>query len=597
MASEDVRGKMRQVNLALDLDKTRRKLDDAVEHFVTEDPTPGVVVGLVFDGELVHAASAGTTTIGQQRAPGIDTVFRIASMTKSFTAATTLSLRDQGRLGLDDPVVSWLPWFTDTTAEGVPLTVRHVLTMGGGFATDDPWGDRQQDLPLEAFDRLATEGFSTVWTRGTRYEYSNLGYALLGRVLSVVTGEAFDELVSRLLLRPLSLESTTFHAPEDGRLAQGYALDDGQPVPEPVAGYGAFAPMGGLFSTVRDLARWVQGYIDAERLVAGSHPLSAASRREMSQTHRLIGAEATQEHAAAAVRVSASGYGFGLEESLYDGIGRVVSHSGGYPGFGSHMRWHPASGLAVIGLGNRTYSPMRRLVGSLLDEVVRTTPAVPASVSPTTESAVQSVEELVTAWDDERAVRLFADNVVVDEALASRHAHIDRVVDAVGPLRHVEAPSRSDSPAHRAWTMAGDRGVAQLEVLMSPHSVPLITWLAVTAVPQPSARLVSVATAVVAEMNSECPTMPAQWPDGLVVDDGLDAASVTAQLRSGSARMGTVRLGDPVRNVSKAGTTTVAWQILGEHGRAELQLAVSDAGTVSALTLRFAPITTAEEQT
>ena len=143
---------------------------------------PGVAFGIVHDGVLVHSGGYGVATVGGP-APRADTVFRIASMTKSFTAAAVLLLRDEGRLRLDDPVADHLPVARALDHDGMaPVTIRDLLTMGGGLATDDPWGDRQESLPLDQFDALVAGGFSVCWPPRTTFEYSNTGYALLGRV-------------------------------------------------------------------------------------------------------------------------------------------------------------------------------------------------------------------------------------------------------------------------------------------------------------------------------------------------------------------------------------------------------------------------------
>ncbi len=576
----------------MSLERWTAQLDDALLRFSTDDPTPGVAVGLVHDGQLVHVKAVGSVDVSGNHQPDADSVFRIASMTKSFTAATTLALRDQGVLRLDDPVATWLPHLGSASPEGVTLTVRHLLTMTAGFATDDPWGDRQQPLPLDRFDAIAAEGFTTVWTPGTQFEYSNLGYALLGRVLSAASGQPFDALVTGTLLEPLGLSSTTFHPPTDDRMVQGYALVDHQLTAEPLAAYGAFSPMGGLFSTVRDLARWVQGFVDAERGVHDEHPLAASSRREMSQTQRFVDALVEQDHAAAPPRVVAGGYGFGLVEERTSDLGRIVSHSGGYPGFGSHMRWHPDTGLGVVALGNRTYAPMRRLASSMLNSMLRDHPVSASTRLAGTESAARAVAGLIAHWDDDTARSLFADNVDADEPLTLRRATLRRIVDELGPLAPEPEPPQADSPAHRSWWMSGPGGRVKVELQLSPQPQPRVQLLTVTPVPTPEPRLTQAAERLVAALNDACPSFPATWPEGVSVSDTVDPGVVTAQLRAVAARLGSVGLGPAQRHESKATSTIVVWRLLGERGRAELQLDLAAPGTVTSVAARFAPVTT-----
>ena len=269
-------------------------LDVRFERLREESRIPGVAWGVVRDGELVHAAGAGTIRDGEERPPDADSVYRIASMTKSFTAVALLMLRDEGRLRLDDPVADHVPalagWRPATT-DSPPITIRQLMTMSAGLATDDPWGDRQQGLPLDAFERLLAAGPPFAWPPGTVFEYSNLGYGILGRVVTAVAGAEYRELVRDRILAPMGMASTAYLAedvPEE-RLAHGYMRRDDTLTREGDDPYGALASMGGVFSTVRDLSRWVAGFLDAFPArddPEGDHPLRRSSRREMQQVQR-----------------------------------------------------------------------------------------------------------------------------------------------------------------------------------------------------------------------------------------------------------------------------------------------------------------------
>ena len=132
--------------------------DEIVRRFHERGGQPAISYGIVRDGELVHAAGFGNRwldgPVAGNTVPDEQTVFRIASMSKSFTASAIMLLRDEGALSLDDPAASYVPhlagWVNGAVAAG-PLTIRHLLTMTAGFPTDDPWGDRQQGLPLDEF--------------------------------------------------------------------------------------------------------------------------------------------------------------------------------------------------------------------------------------------------------------------------------------------------------------------------------------------------------------------------------------------------------------------------------------------------------------
>ena len=352
--------------------------DDLVRSYQRGEGQPGIAYGIVAGGSLAHEGGVGQRWLGGPP-PDAGTVFRIASMTKSFTASAVLALRDAGLLRLDDPVTDFVPELRGqpgVTADSPAISLRHLLTMTAGFPTDDPWGDRQQGTPLPEFAALLARGVRPAWAPGTRFEYSNLGYALLGRVISAVAEADYPDFVRARVLGPLGMTRTGFEAGEfdPAGLARGYARSpDGwtELAPDPL---GAFAPMGGVFSCVRDLARWVNGF--AAAFPAGRpagrrmpHPLSPATRREMQQPAVTL-PRAQPRFPGDPAAGSQYGYGFGLFTEETSAWGRLVYHSGGYPGFGSHMRWHPETGLGVIVLANSTYAGASVLAARLMEEVL-----------------------------------------------------------------------------------------------------------------------------------------------------------------------------------------------------------------------------------
>ena len=147
---------------------------------------PGLVYGIVGGGSLVHSRGIGERWLGGPP-PDAGTVFRIASMTKSFTAAAVLALRDDGALALDDLAEEYVPELRGqhpVTADSPRISVRNLLTMTAGLPTDDPWGDREQGTPDGEFADFLAGGITFAWAPGTRFEYANLGYAILGRVIA-----------------------------------------------------------------------------------------------------------------------------------------------------------------------------------------------------------------------------------------------------------------------------------------------------------------------------------------------------------------------------------------------------------------------------
>src|ERR1700712_3892413 len=121
-------------------------IDKIYRDYAEQNHFPGLVYGIVVDGTLVHAGSVGYTDLKEKTSATSKSAFRIASMSKSFTAMAILKLRDEGKLKLDDPAFLYIPEMKHIiylTKDASPITVRNLLTHGAGFPEDNPWGDRQ----------------------------------------------------------------------------------------------------------------------------------------------------------------------------------------------------------------------------------------------------------------------------------------------------------------------------------------------------------------------------------------------------------------------------------------------------------------------
>ncbi len=541
-------------------------VDEIAASYQLRGAQPGIAYGVVDGGRLVHAGGLGQRTLGAAP-PDADTVFRIASMTKSFTASAAMALRDDGALGLDDLAEEYVPelrGWPPATPDASRVRIRHLLTMTAGFPTDDPWGDRQQGTPLAEFAGFLSGGVSFAWAPGTRFEYSNLGYAILGRVISAASGRPYADVVRDRLLEPLGLSRTGFEAagfaPDE--LAAGYRHDGSgwsQISPDP---YGAFAPMGGIFSCVRDLATWVAGlagaYPPGEEDTGGPHPLRRATRREMQLSQVATGWGGPAPLPGGPARTVSYGFGLFVEED--PDWGRVVQHSGGYPGFGSNMRWHPATGTGVIVLGNGTYAPVTPVAARMLRAVLRTradrsglpragspadraVPLAPDGPWPETLAAREKVTQLLQSWDDVAAERLFSENVALDEPFPERRSKIRLIRERLGDLRDdTERHPEFDSPAHCRWWLAGtaarERLVVQAELRLTPERPPRVQSLTLALPPAAGSPLRLGLDRIVALLNDGA----AEWPSSLPTAPSLDTALLTRRLRTAAAWAGRCRI-------------------------------------------------------
>ena len=433
---------------------------------------PRMAWGVVVDGKLAHAG-------GHDAGP--DTAFRIASMTKSFTAAAVLVLRDDGVLTLDEPVTNYAPELAalrPPNTDAPPITLRHLLTMSSGLATDDAWADRSMDLDDAGMDAVVASGGRFAAAPGTAFEYSNLGYGLAGRVVRRATGTTLQAIVQSRLLDPLGMTATRWTSgalPPGTDVARGYAVVDGEYVEEPPVGDGALAPMAGLYSTVADLARWTTFLADAFSPRADradrdggdggdeDGPLRRSSRREMQRI--------------ANGGVTGPAYGMGIRIEHDRLLGPLLGHSGGLPGYGSNMRWAPDAGVGAIALANVTYARMADAVRAVFDVMAasRMVRRRPVPVVPDLARAAVDLVALLDEWDDARAAALFTANVALDDALMRRAAAARRLGEQHGrPLsvERIDAESATSATAR----VRGARTSFDVALQLAPFGAPRVQW-------------------------------------------------------------------------------------------------------------------------
>ena len=470
-------------------DKQRADIDEIFAAYLAQDPplTPGVAYGVVMDGVLVHAGGLGTLHMGEQHQPGADSSFRIASMTKSFVAATLLLLRDEGVLRLDDTAEQWVPELQGlplATGDSRPPTLRQLLSMNSGYPEDDPWADRLESLSDDEYSALMGEPKTFARTSGIAFDYSNIGFTLLGRVIQNATGQPYRDVVTERIIAPLGLCDTTWS--DDGvdpaRLATGYALVDGDWIAQPIQSPGAFSALGGLYSTVADLAVWVTGFIDAwpPRDGDDKHPLSRASRREMQQ---VVTAMPLQLGAGEGLlRAQAHGYCLGLMSAEDLATGRTVGHSGGYPGFGSRMTWHPASRIGVIALANGRYARPGGAVADALAALVSEQPSrLGVEPLPVVAEMRTAIDAALIAGDFAAIEPLLAFNVDLDETLDRRSTLVASLAGTHGALTP-EADLTVMTPTQVAWWLDGERGRIGVEIMLTPEQPPRLQKLAIESV-------------------------------------------------------------------------------------------------------------------
>jgi CubicO group peptidase (beta-lactamase class C family) len=461
---------------------TATAVEGMFREYAEQQRMPGFAYGIVLDGELLYSGGFGLANIEEGIPAGTETLFRIASMSKSVTALAILQLRNEGRLALDDPVAKYLPEMTELrylTTDAPTITIRHLLTHSAGFPEDNPWGDRQladSDGELRA---LIAGGVSFSNVPGIAYEYSNLGFALLGQVVQVVSGMDFRDYTRRHVFEPLGMRNTVWEyerAPAN-RLALGYDWIDESWVNIPLEHHGSFGAMGGLITSIEDFTRYVALHLSAwpPRSDPDDGPLSRASLREMHQPWRFASLLPDFRYPNGRPCPAATAYAYGLRwMENCDGT-VTLGHSGGLPGFGSNWTMMPHYGLAVMSFDNRTYGGTSAINLAVLDTIVALAGLEPRELpaSDVLETRKGQLVALLPDWEGAEHSGIFAENFFLDSRVSDLVERTRQLFEEAGPIEHV-GEMQPLNQLRGTFVLAGERKDIEIFFTLTPEKEPLI---------------------------------------------------------------------------------------------------------------------------
>ncbi|MGK2350330.1 serine hydrolase domain-containing protein [Cutibacterium sp. V947] len=400
-----------------------------------------------------------------------DHVYSIASMSKSFTAASVLGICHglidvaSRRPSLDDTLKTWIPRLQPPVADA---TIRDALTMSTGLPPDDPWADRQQAMPRDEFEALLGEPLLTTFAPGTGYAYSNLDYAILGHIVEQATGRSFLDVVTTALLDRVGMTQSYLdvaQVPEE-KLAPGLGRDGSI---QPLLGPGTFSPIGGLICSAKDVGVWVSRFITAWSGDDGWDRVL----RDMQQIQRYF----------TSYGPVTEGYGYGLHVAV-TGQEHVVYHCGGYPGYGSTMMWHPRSGVGVVVLANQTYHPAIRVAAHALETVApgaadlllpsqakdrKACDAVhPSPMSPLVRDRLSHVERVIREWSQPIVDHEWSPTVAMDLPLDQRKEAFAEAVKATGESSDAAVSIVEVTPNRSIWRVEGPLATRQVTASVNP---------------------------------------------------------------------------------------------------------------------------------
>ena len=313
---------------------------------VRADGIGGITAGVVSGRDLVWAQGFGWADSDRRIPAGVNTLYRVGSISKSFTAVALLHLWEQGVVGLDDPVQGVLPEMAQLIGGGSSssqVTFRHLASHTSGL-NREPALEGAVDGPLEFWEEKILESIPTTSfyaSPGASYRYSNIGFGILGYALGRASGIPFMELVDASIIRPLGMHSTGFVVSPGmaEQLATGYVVrEDGSvdaqvPFREHV-GRGYKVPNGGIYSTVGELGRFIAGLTGAATV-----PLLGPDTRALLQYPQTPPGSETL-------------YSFGFFIWKDDGGTPLVGHGGSVAGYNAFLAFDPESQVGVVLLRN-----------------------------------------------------------------------------------------------------------------------------------------------------------------------------------------------------------------------------------------------------
>jgi CubicO group peptidase (beta-lactamase class C family) len=403
-------------------------------------------------------------------------------MSKAFTALAILKLRDSGKLSLDAPLERYIPqalsWHYPTS-DSPRSRVRDLLGHVGGFGPDDPWSDRQQPMREQTFTTLLTKGLSFNHAPQTQYEYSSLGYALLGRVITNVSGRRYDRYIESAFLRPLGMNTSGYEiadVPAD-RLAVGYRWENDTFVREPSMANGVFGAMGGVHTSANDYARWVGFLLSAwpARDGADTGPARRATVRELAvgTSFPRLGSRPGKAGPCAFAAVYAAGFSTVRDCDL----GTVLTHNGGYPGYGSTVLLMPEFNTGVFAFANLTYA---RTVGVVFDtaQALKDAGLLKASSHAVSETLAHAYARVGAMYRTGNVTLSdLSVNFLMDRSAENWRREFERLKNAVGSCSAQE-PIAATGLLSGEFTWQCERGSIRGTVELSPTNPPLIQTLA-----------------------------------------------------------------------------------------------------------------------
>ncbi|MBC7812715.1 MAG: beta-lactamase family protein, partial [Burkholderiales bacterium] len=406
---------------------------------------------------------------------------------------------------------------------------------------------------------------------GVKYEYSNFGFGILGRIVSNVSGMPYQQYIVGNILEPLGMTSSTYDirqvAPE--RYAMGYDFVDDQWVEVPPLNDGEFGSMGGLFTTINDFARYIAYLLTAfpPRDDVESGPVRRSSRREMMQLYSQRNVSSSRQPPDSPTLVSSDGYGFGLVAGVDSVLGYSVSHGGGLPGYGTFYRLLPEHGVGIVTFTNLTYMPAAVPINEVY-AVLKKTGGLNRRIIPPAAPLVavqEAIAHLYDRWDDDEMKSISTESLFLDLSLEKRRAEFEDLRVNFGERLSV-TPIQAENALRGSWHMKCKGGSIEISVTLSPTVPPLVQHLEFTAA-KPLGQSLKRAITAMTHLIGQWDETQAQ---NLFVRS-LKRKSLQAQFEALRVQYGDLKLGDVLEGDGKTKTSV---RLLGSRGSVDMHISI-----------------------
>lgn len=464
-----------------------RELDAMFETARLDLRAPGLVYGVVSREGMLHVRSYGVRDLESGAPVTEKTAFRIASMTKMMTALLVQDLSDEGRISLDEPAEKYVPplaaW-TYPTTDSRKVVIRDLLNHTAGFVTDDPWADRQLGVSAETLDAYLAEANPFSHAPGSHYEYSNLGYVILGRIIETVTGQPFGERLRERILAPLRLMDTRLdgNSFEEDAKANAYNWTDDEFEAEPFLPSGAFDPLGGIWTTARDYQAFISWMLSAwpprNEPEVGVIPRRVI--RSVTDSQRLQGPYTRPGLTGLEDCVMGSAYANGLSVTAHCTAGLLIGHGGGFPGYGTYVLMNPGMGFGMFAFVNHTYGKPHRVVweavARLIDSGHFAADRHYLESDPGLMQAYAGIQAAFREKDIEAGDLQFANNFFLDRSRQRWNQQIDALNSEAGECE-TGAVLENDGRLSGKFEWVCETARIRGRLVMSPISPPAVQYL------------------------------------------------------------------------------------------------------------------------